>query len=116
MKTQTKADSVFTAIEDGIFLKEGAEHIKILYADIHYLQADGDYTRIYLKNARRYVTIGIGALFAKLPAMEFIKVHKSFVVNLKEVTSYKQKHLHIGDQEIPISRSHKAEFLKRVAL
>lgn len=83
--------------------------VKIIIADINYIEGLKDYIKIHLStNERPILTrMSIKAIEEKLPPSQFIRTHKSFLVAAKKVTTVKRDFVCIGSQEIPVSASYK---------
>ena len=52
------------------------------------------------------------AMIEKLPAADFLRVHRSFIVPIKKVESLRNKSLQVADKKIPVGNSYEAEVLK----
>ncbi|UKN00984.1 response regulator transcription factor [Paracrocinitomix mangrovi] len=89
-----------------IITSKGTE--KLMESDILYCQADGVYTNIFTSN-RGVVTqrINLKDLEEKL-SDQFIRIHRSFVVNEDKITAKKANKVFIDDMEFPVSRSYKS--------
>lgn len=87
-----------------ILTKKGEE--RILESDIIYCQADGVYTNIFTTNSEIIQRIKLKDIEEKL-SDDFIRVHRSYVVNKSKITAKKSSSVFIGQKEIPISRSYK---------
>jgi len=83
--------------------------VKIIIADVNYIEGLKDYIKIHLStNERPILTrMSIKAIEEKLPPSQFIRTHKSFLVAAKKVTTVKRDFVCIGSQEIPVSASYK---------
>jgi DNA-binding LytR/AlgR family response regulator len=83
--------------------------VKIIIADINYIEGLKDYIKIHLStNERPILTrMSIKAIEEKLPPSQFIRTHKSFLVAAKKITTVKRDFVCIGSQEIPVSASYK---------
>ena len=114
MGGQTIHTGAFFVLREAIFVKEGAEYIKIRLADISFLHADGNYTKIYIENIKHHVAVRIGILVENLPPDIFLRVHRCYAINIKHVWAYKRRHVFIGDHQLPISKSNKAHFLEAI--
>ncbi len=87
------------------------KHIKIEFNDILYIESLKDYVRIHTVKERLVVKGNIGKLEDQLPANQFLRTHRSYIVALHKITAYTQKDVEIGDIEIPIGSSHSAKIL-----
>jgi DNA-binding LytR/AlgR family response regulator len=101
------------AVED-FFVNVEYALVKIPAADILYVEGVKDYVKIYLSGAARPVLtrMTLKALEEKLPPPAFIRVHKSFLVSVKKITTVKRDLVCIGDKEIPVSVSYKANITR----
>lgn len=98
-----------------LLLNGGGAYQRIRISDILFLQSEHVYVRIYLKNGAQILErTSLGNLLAKLPARKFMRVHRSFVINLRHVARWTSGSLFIADFDIPLSRTYKKEVLKRL--
>lgn len=79
--------------------------VKIVVADIEYIEGLKDYIKIHLSSSPRPVLtrMTMKAIAEKLPADEFVRTHKSYLVAVKKITSVKRDLVCIGEKEIPVS-------------
>lgn len=110
---QSKA-SVFE--QDGVFLKMGRKTQRFVFQSIHYVEAFGVYTKVYADNQMYLVTERLNALLGQLPPRLFIRVHKSFVINISKVTGYDRHTIWLNQTKIPIGRSYRSELEKLLSI
>ncbi len=84
--------------------------------DIVYCKSDGNYTHVILKEGTKYLlSKNIKTVFAMLPDNRFLRVHKSYVVNIDYISEYIRgdggELILSNKKSIPVSRSHKADLL-----
>ncbi len=90
-----------------IIIKEGRAILKIDDRDIKWLEVDGNYTSIILRNSkRRVVRSTISELESQLDKKKFIRIHKSYLVNKLYVSEVRATCLFINEQEFPIGRTY----------
>jgi len=84
--------------------------VKIVAGDILYIEGVKDYIKIYLQSSARPVLtrMTLKAMEERLPPPAFIRIHKSFLVAVGKITTIKRDLVCIGDKEIPVSGSYKA--------
>ena len=73
-----------------LFLKVGGRIVAVPVDQVRWLQAEGDYTRVYTRDGSHFVSEGLGGLEARLDPGRFMRVHRSAVVALealRELTS-----------------------------
>jgi DNA-binding LytR/AlgR family response regulator len=92
-----------------IFLYADYNLIKVNHEDITYIEGLKDYVKIYLSNSPKAIIsrVTIKSLESQLPADDFFRVHKSYIVNLDHVQSIRKGRIKIADVEIPFSDSYK---------
>ncbi len=95
-----------------ILLKDSKKTHKVYLNDIKYIESDGDYIRFYLLNRKLMIRGSLSSLEATLPPALFLRIHNSYVVNLKKVNAVTLYSVEIEGTELPISRSHKEKVLK----
>lgn len=82
---------------------------KIAYNDILYIEGLDDYVKINLGNNKKITArISMKSILEKLPQNLFKRVHRSYIVNLKYVTSIQNKTLHLGDYQIAVGDTYKS--------
>lgn len=92
----------------------------VAVADLVHLEADGNYTRIYLCDAQRIVsTRTLKELEALLPEKQFFRVHHSHLINLSHVKRFEKEDggylLMQNGQQVEVSRRRKSELLERLS-
>lgn len=113
--TQSREDNESTYfIKDRIFIKNGSKFIKLMVEDIVYIEALGSYTDVYTFDKKITLTINLKQFAQKLDHPKFIRVHRSFVVNMEAIDSFEGNTIYIGASKIPISASYKEVFLKSI--
>lgn len=92
-----------------IFLYADYNLIKVNHDDIMYIEGLKDYVKIYLCHTPKAIIsrVTIKSLESQLPADDFFRVHKSYIVNLDHVHSIRKGRIKIADVEIPFSDSYK---------
>ena len=81
--------------------------VKIVAADIDYIESLKDYIKIYLSSTTKPVVtrLSLKSIEAKLPVGTFIRTHKSFLVAISKITTIKRDFVCIGTIEIPVSET-----------
>lgn len=83
--------------------------LKIVYADILWVEGLKDYIKIHLKQSEKPVVarMSIKAMEEQLPPGEFVRVQKSYIVSVAHITSIKKNSVFIGGHEIPVGDNFK---------
>ncbi|AXT57105.1 LytTR family DNA-binding domain-containing protein [Aquimarina sp. AD1] len=91
---------------DHLYVNSNKKFIKINFEEILYIESIKDYVRIHLKDASIMTKDSITNFKLKLPD-NFLRIHRSFIVNIIKVTAFTKVDVEIGDKEIPIGASYK---------
>lgn len=91
-----------------IFLKDGHEQIKVFLDDILYCEGLKDYVQVYLKDTRKIVTLCTMKHMEEdiLTEDNFLRVHRSFIINLNQVDSIMGNSFKINGQIIGVGKSY----------
>jgi len=105
------------AIEDQpdfFFVNVEYSLVKIQTKDITHIEGMKDYVKIYLASARKPVLTKstLKAIEEKLPSQGFMRVHKSYIVNLAKIESIRNREIKIGEAEIPVGEGNWEELMK----
>jgi DNA-binding LytR/AlgR family response regulator len=91
---------------DHVFLKTGYEQVKVMYDDILYLEATGNYVTFVLKD-KKVLSRGTFAESINLvPADNFVRVHRSFFVAVNKIDKVERHQVTIGKHLVPVSEGY----------
>lgn len=100
-----------------IFVRADYSLQKITLDDILYIEALDDYLKIFLHQQKTIVArMTMKAMLEKLPATDFIRVHRSFIVPIKKVESLRNKTFQIGEKKIPVGNSYEEVVTKHFSI
>ena len=99
---------------DSIFVRKNERMIKILIDDILYFEADRNYCKIFSKGKECLVVRTLKEIDEKLPKDKFLRIHRSYIVNLSHVDEVAGSHVVIGKKAIPMSKNLRTELLNRL--
>lgn len=89
------------------FIKTDRKLIKLNFDDILFVKGLGNYVEIFVKNNKKYIYYkSLKSLINKLPE-EFMRVHNSYIINLKNVAHIEDNHLIIEEHKITVAKSYK---------
>ncbi|MFD1631477.1 LytR/AlgR family response regulator transcription factor [Pseudopedobacter beijingensis] len=93
--------------EGAIYVYSEYAMVKINFSDIEYIEGMEDYIRIHCNNRKPVMTLmSLKKILSKLPADQFKRVHKSYIIAIQKVKSIKNKKISILDMELPIGNSY----------
>jgi len=98
-----------------IFLNVNKTHHKVILTDILYIESLKDYVRIHMTKNNLVVKGNIGSFEEVLPTNQFIRIHRSFIINLAQIQSFNQSEIEINEQKLPIGTSYRNQLMKRLA-
>ncbi|WP_426491344.1 LytR/AlgR family response regulator transcription factor [Hymenobacter sp. 102] len=101
--------------KDYLFVRKGSGHVKVLLGDILYFEALQNYVRLHTVRERFVFDSTLKELEQKLPD-QFLKTHRSHIVNLDHVQAYEESSVLLGTEYVPVSRSCKDELKNRIHL
>lgn len=100
--------------KDEIFIKSDSKIVKLNYSSILYIEALADYAIIQLGNTRHIIHSTMKSLEQRLPEESFIRVHRSYIVNISKIDSIEDMNIVIGDANIPVGASYREKFMKKI--
>jgi DNA-binding LytR/AlgR family response regulator len=103
-------------VAETVFIKSGAQTHQVKISDILYLEKDGNYITVYLKDKKILIRENMTDIFAIVPAEEFVRVHKSFVVAIKHIKMIEVHQVIINGEKIPIGSTYREQLRERLGL
>ncbi|MCP4441150.1 MAG: response regulator transcription factor [Aureispira sp.] len=101
-------------LKDAIFVKHKQLFKKVKFSDILFIQSEHVYVKIISANQQEYlIRSSLLKIEERLPN-HFLKVHRSYIVNLHCVDAVGNINLKIGKHEIPFGKGYRAELLNRI--
>lgn len=101
---------------DHIFIKSNLKKLKIFTAKIKWIEAFGDYVRVVTEDDSHLVLSTMKAFEQDLPSNKFVRVHKSYIINIEKVERFNSKFAEIGSTKIPLSRNKKEDLVKALSV
>lgn len=111
-----KKDVVNQTVEDSIFLNVDKTLHKIILNDILFLESDRNYITIVTQTQKLSFIDSLKNWSQKLPDLEFVQIHKSYIINAKYVTKISGNEVYINTHRLPIGRTYKANLLKKLRI
>jgi len=101
-------------LSDCIFVRHHEKMVKVDIKDILYIEAERNYCRIHSKDKEYLLVMTLKDMDDKLPKKYFIRVHRSFIVNIAQIDEVATSHIVISKKAIPVSKALKEELLNRL--
>ena len=89
------------------FLNVDYSQVKIMFDDIIWIESLGDYVKVNLKNTKKplLVRTSLKALEIELPPNKFIRIHKSYLIAIAEITAVRKNSVFIKETELPVGET-----------
>lgn len=109
--------------QDYIFVRADRQMQKVEFDSIIYIESYSDYIKIHTKYTSTALSVTprtlvtretISNIEAKLPKSQFIRIHRSYIVSIRNIDSYTNDSVLVSNQELTISRSYKSEVLDKL--
>lgn len=88
---------------DHLFVKTGAEQVKVFYDEILYLEATGNYVTFFLKDKKLLSRSTFVEAMSLLPTGNFIRIHRSYIVNVKKIDKLEKQQVTLNNIKLPVS-------------
>ncbi|WP_341216020.1 response regulator transcription factor [uncultured Wocania sp.] len=95
-----------------MFVRSDRIMVKIDFNNVIYIESYSDYIKIHLSNKTIVTRETISAIEAKLPKKLFLRIHRSYIISIKHITSFTNEQVIILKKSLPISRSYKSKVLQ----
>ena len=102
--------------DDVLYVNIDRRLIKIDIADIYLIEAKGDYIMIKTESKSYIVHSTLKKIEDKLPGHTFLKVHRSYVINVNKIVDIEDNRVLIKKDIVPVSRSNRPILMKRLNL
>ncbi|RAV27867.1 LytR/AlgR family response regulator transcription factor [Sinomicrobium soli] len=102
LKTVAKED------DDHIFVKSNLKKHKVFLNEIKWIEALGDYVKLVTDEEGIIVLSTMKSFEQELPPDRFMRIHKSFIINLDKVDRYNSREVEVSGTKLPLSRNRKA--------
>lgn len=111
LKTENKEEE-----GEHIFIKSNLKKLKIFVSKIKWIEAYGDYVKVVTEEESNLVLSTMKAFENDLSKNKFVRVHKSFIVNIDKIDRFNSKFAEIGVTKIPLSRNKKEDLIKALSM
>jgi DNA-binding LytR/AlgR family response regulator len=112
---QLKTSGVPVEDENFIFVKSNLKNRKVFLNKLKYIEALGDYVKFVTEKDTFVVLATMKSFEQQLPSDKFLRIHKSYIVNLEKVERYNSKNIEIDKQLLPLSRHKKTNLIEALS-
>lgn len=114
VKTAAKTDSgekdVILQMNQYVFIKQSHKFIKVALADIIYAESENNYVHLVSSQRKYTLRMSLQQLEDKISYNRFIRIHKSYMVNMDAIRSFSETEVQVDNKELPIGRNYKEAF------
>lgn len=111
---KTPQKEIKPVIENHIFVTSGSKNIKIVFDEILYIESLKDYITIHIENGKSHHIKQNISVFEKLLDSNFVRIHRSFIIQTKKLNAYSKNEVEVNSVEIPIGNSYKESWLNHL--
>ncbi|AZA80166.1 DNA-binding response regulator [Chryseobacterium sp. G0186] len=115
LSQNTVKNTVESNTADFLFIKADRRFYKISFSDIKFIEGLKDYVVIHTRQQKLITAMNLKTIHQKVSEETFIRVSKSYVVNVDYIDSFDNHNIYIEEAEIPIGEVYKAEFFAKYA-
>ncbi|MEO7523705.1 MAG: LytTR family DNA-binding domain-containing protein [Ferruginibacter sp.] len=113
---QSRQEDLKIVEDEFLFVRDSNIVRRINIDEILFAEAMGDYVKLFLVQKYYAIHSTLKAVEEKLPATKFLRVHRSYIVQLSKIDTVQRGLLHINGKSIPIADAYKAVLNKRLRI
>jgi DNA-binding LytR/AlgR family response regulator len=100
---------------DFVFLKIDANTLeKVMLQEINYIEAYGNYVKVFTKNKMHLVPETMIGMEKLLPENLFVRIHKSYIIPITKVTAYTNDTVQVIEMKLPLGKIYRMQFLEHM--
>ena len=107
-----REDADAAGSSDFFFIRSANSYEKVFFSDVLFIEARQNYMTIQMEKTKLLALLTIKSLEEQLPPAKFMRVHKSYIVSLEKITSFRGNEIIIGTYKIPVGKNYKDQLLK----
>lgn len=100
--------------DDFFFVKSNKKTVKINFSDLVFVEALGDYIKLYTNNSHIVTNLTMKKISQILPSYSFFRIHKSYIVAISQIQSIEGNIVEVMKKKLPIGASYRSDFLKLI--
>jgi two-component system LytT family response regulator len=102
--------------DTAVFIKSGPQTYRVKVSEILYLEKNGNYITVHRKEGNILIRENMGDIFDLLPAADFVRVHKSYVVGIRHISMIEVHQLIVNGEKIPIGSTYRDSLRDRLGI
>lgn len=105
-----------TQLEGCIFVKHKDKMVRVNLDDIVYIQAEDTYCNIHTKDRSYLQSNTLKSVEQALAHPDFMRIHRSYVINLRMLEALGEVYAQVGGKELPVSKSRRSELMEKLRM
>ncbi len=101
-------------IADSIFVRDKGRLVKVAIDAIHHAEADDNYVTLHTPDRKYVITSSLSAVETKLSSPHHLRVHRSHLVDTRQITAVEEGYVGIGSQRVPVGRTYRDALMARI--
>jgi DNA-binding LytR/AlgR family response regulator len=114
--TENNKSDIETITSDYIFIKSERKYFKIVFNDILFIEGLKDYVVIHTATQKIITAMNVKTINSQLPTQVFARISKSYIVNIRHISSFDNNSLLINNHEITIGNNYRNHFFEEYVL
>lgn len=110
--TSSPEREMILRMNDHVFIKHNYSFVKIKLSDLLYVEAENNYVSLVTSDKKFLIRLSLGQLLEKINFQALVRIHRSYAVNINAISSFNEQEVEINQQQLPIGRNYKEEFLR----
>jgi len=110
---KTEEEQTFI-LSDRIFVRYKDKMVKLMLADILYMEADRNYSRIFTNSREYLLSTTLKLIEEKMSMQLFMRIHRSYLINLNHVDEVVENHVMIAQKPIPLGTGMREQLMNRI--
>jgi len=102
--------------EKDIFIKVDGAQQKVILDEVLYLESKGNFVLLHLQDKRHLTADTLTKMNDRLSKSGFLRIHKSYIININKVVSLQGNQVQVGEKYLPIGNSYKQVVLGKIGL
>lgn len=113
---QNQAGKPISIQDDFIFIKSERIFVKVFFSEIRYIEGLKDYVIIHTETEKHLTAMNVKTILKQLPEEIFVRVNKSFIINVNHIKTIDSDFITVEDKDIPIGRIYKEHFMENFVI
>jgi DNA-binding LytR/AlgR family response regulator len=112
LSQSTIKNTIESNTNDFLFIKSDRRFYKLNFEEIKFIEGLKDYVVIHTKTQKLITAMNLKTIHLKIPGDKFLRVSKSYVVNINFIDSFDNHNIYIDESEIPLGEVFRSEFFR----